>query len=57
MGANKKGAKPKFRAPTGDTTKERQPLQQSADRLAAMEEYGHQTISGAMTASTAGLIE
>ena len=31
---NKKGAKPKFRAPTGDTTKERQPLQQSTDRLA-----------------------
>jgi hypothetical protein len=29
----KKGAKPKFRAPTGDTTKERQPLQQSTDRL------------------------
>ncbi|MDB5614258.1 MAG: hypothetical protein JWQ22_1911 [Devosia sp.] len=30
----KKGAKPKFRAPTGDTTEERQPLQQSTDRLA-----------------------
>ena len=39
---NKKGVKPKFHAPTGDTTKERQPLQQSADIMAAGEgNYRH----------------
>ena len=46
------GAKPKLRAPTGDTTKERQPLQQSTDRMASGEETdtmgctGNQSLRG-----------
>jgi hypothetical protein len=37
-----KGARNEFRAPTGDTTKERQPLRQSTDQLATTGRIGRQ---------------